>query len=66
MGNHAGDARAGGLAAVGIVKGQLFAPDDRMKRLLTEAATLGNATARAITYEPRIGGVFIFPDTDSA
>lgn len=54
------------LAAIGIVKGQPFAPDARMKRLLTEAATLGNATARAITYQPRIGGVFIYPDTDSA
>ena len=54
------------LASIGIVKGQPFAPDDRMKRLLGEAATLGNATARAITYQPRIGGVFIYPETDSA
>jgi len=56
----------GQLAAIGIVKGKPFKPDARMKKLLNEAATLGNATARAITYEPRIGGVFIYPDTNSA
>ncbi|QDV69276.1 hypothetical protein Poly24_29910 [Rosistilla carotiformis] len=56
----------GQLAAIGIVKGKPFEPDDRMKKLLNEAATLGNATARAITYQPRIDGVFIYPDTNSA
>ena len=56
----------GQLAAIGIVKGKSFNPDDRMKKLLNEAATLGNATARAITYQPRIDGVFIYPDTKSA
>ncbi len=61
------DAEARGLlAAIGIVKGQPFDPDARMKTLLGEAATIGNATARAITYQPRIDGVFIYPDTDSA
>jgi len=53
----------GALAAIGIVKGQPFAPDDRMKTLLTEAATIGNATARAITYHPRMDGVVIYPDS---
>ncbi len=52
----------GAIASIGIVKGQTFAPDDRMKNLLTEAATLGDATARAITYAPRISGVYIYPD----
>lgn len=52
----------GAIAAIGIVKGQAFAPDDRMKTLLTKAATLANATARAITYHPRIDGVRIHPD----
>jgi hypothetical protein len=52
----------GAIAAIGIVKGKPFAPDARMKKLLTEAATLGNATARAITYHPRIAGVSIYPD----
>ncbi|TYC62962.1 DUF1254 domain-containing protein [Marinobacter sp. BW6] len=54
------------LASIGIVKGQPFTPDARMRKLLGEAATLGNATARAITYQPRIDGVFIYPDSESA
>ncbi|WP_157016737.1 DUF1254 domain-containing protein [Mesorhizobium xinjiangense] len=56
----------GEIASIGIVKGQKFEPDDRMKKLLTEAGTLGNATARVITAYPRIGGVQIYPDTDSS
>lgn len=56
----------GTLASIGIVKGQPFAPDARMQKLLTEATTIGQATARAITYQPRISGVEIYPDTDSA
>ena len=56
----------GAIASIGIVKGQPFAPDARMKKLLTEAGTIGNATGRAITYQPRIDGVLIYPDTHSA
>ena len=52
----------GAIASIGIVKGQPFAPDDRMRKLLTEAATLGDATSRVITYHPRIDGVRIYPD----
>ena len=55
----------GAIATIGIVKGKPFAPDDRMKKLLTEAGSLGSATARAITFEPRIGGVYLYPGTDS-
>jgi len=55
----------GYMASIGIVKGQPFNPDARMKKLLSEAATLGNAAGRSITYDPRIGGVYIYPDTDS-
>tara|TARA_R110000772_G_scaffold268659_1_gene397127 strand:+ start:33120 stop:34604 length:1485 start_codon:yes stop_codon:yes gene_type:complete len=55
----------GTLAAIGIVKGKPFKPDARMQKLLTDAATLGAATARAITYQPRIEGVEIYPDTDT-
>ena len=56
----------GEIAAIGIVKGQKFEPDDRMKKLLTEAGTLGNATARVITVYPRIAGIQIYPDSDSS
>lgn len=55
----------GGIATIGIVKGKPFAPDERMKKLLTEAATLGSATARAITFEPRLDGVYLYPGTGS-
>ena len=55
----------GAIASIGIVKGQPFAPDERMRKLLTESAALGSATARAITFEPRIGGVYFYPDTGS-
>jgi hypothetical protein len=61
-----GPEQRGSIAALGIVKGQPFKPDERMKKLLTEAATLGNATARTITYYPRIDGVLIYPDTPSS
>ncbi|MEY8099680.1 DUF1214 domain-containing protein [Falsihalocynthiibacter sp. S25ZX9] len=33
-----------------------------MKKLLTEAATLGDATSRTLTFHPRIDGVRIYPD----
>ncbi|MGB6037186.1 MAG: DUF1254 domain-containing protein [Cryomorphaceae bacterium] len=54
----------GELAAIGIVKGKPFNPDARMTKLLTEAATLGNAAGRVITYAPRVPGVEIYPGTD--
>jgi len=40
-------------ASVGIMKGKPFAPDERMKKILTEAAIVGDATARAIMYRWR-------------
>jgi len=54
------------LASIGIVKGQPFNLDARMKKLLTEAMAIGNATARAIVWYPRVDGAKIYPDTDSA
>jgi hypothetical protein len=50
------------LAAIGIEKGKKFAPDARMKKILTEAMAVGNATARAITFRPRMDGVYYYPD----
>jgi len=40
----------GALASIGIQKGKPFAPDARMKKILTEAADVGTATARALTF----------------
>lgn len=61
-----GSESRGSLAAIGIVKGQPFDPDTRMKRLLTQAAAIGDATARATLYSPREKGYFIYPDSDSS
>jgi len=61
-----GSEARGLLAAIGIVKGKPFNPDERMKRLLTEAAMIGDATARATLYSPRQKGYFIYPDSDSS
>ena len=38
----------GPLAAIGIVKGKPFAPDARMKKILTEALAVANATSRSL------------------
>jgi hypothetical protein len=43
----------GYFASIGIEKGKPFAPDARMKKILSEAAAAGVATARAITYKMR-------------
>jgi hypothetical protein len=61
--NEASDPETLGLlAAIGIEKGKEFAPDARMKKILTEAVAVGNATARALTFRPRIDGVYYYPD----
>jgi len=45
--------RLGFYASIGIEKGKPFAPDARMKKILTEAAAVGDATARAVAYRIR-------------
>ena len=53
------DAELRGLAAsIGIQKGKPFAPDARMKAILTDAVAVGNATARANLFRPREPNVF--------
>ena len=52
----------GVLASIGIEKGKPFAPDERMKKILTEAAAVGNATVRAILMKPREKEFFYYPD----
>lgn len=44
---------AGQLYAIGIIKGKTFNPDERMKKILVEAATIGNAASRTIAFSPR-------------
>jgi hypothetical protein len=50
------------FASIGIKKGKPFAPDARMKAILTEAVALGNATARTIVFAPRDPRQKFFPD----
>ena len=52
----------GVFAAIGIKKSQPFAPDERMKGILTDAIAVGNATARAIVFAPRDQRVKFYPD----
>ena len=53
----------GFFASIGIEKGRPFAPDARMKKILTEAAVVGDATARTITYQSRIPEAFYYPNS---
>ncbi len=48
--DYLGPEAKGMLAAIGIEKGQPFTPDARMQKILTDAAAIGNAAARAISY----------------
>ena len=43
---------AGQLAAIGIVKGKPFNPDARMRKILTDAAAVGNAAGRVLNWRP--------------
>ena len=43
----------GYYASIGIEKGKPFAPDARMKKILTEAAAVGDATVRSIAFHWR-------------
>ena len=50
------------MQAIGIEKGKPFSPDDKAKALLSEAARIGGAIARANTYASSSPGVFYYPD----
>jgi hypothetical protein len=52
--------RAGQLAAIGIVNGRPFTPDDRMRAILEQAAPIGAGFARAIAYVPRDPGASLY------
>jgi hypothetical protein len=51
------------LAAIGIQKGKPFAPDARMKKTLTDAAAVGNATARALAFRNRDSDAYFYPNS---
>ena len=58
--DYLGPEAKGMMAAIGIEKGKPFNPDARMKRILVDAAAIGNAAARAISYFPRDPGNFTY------
>jgi hypothetical protein len=53
-------------ASIGIQKGKPFKPDERMRKILAEAALVGDATVRATMYRWRTPDGFYYPDTKSA
>jgi hypothetical protein len=60
--NSYGPDMMGIFNAIGLVKGKPFAPDARMKKLLTDAVATGNAIARSIDFRNRSQEVKIYPD----
>jgi len=55
--------RLGFFQSIGIRKGKPFAPDARMKKILTEAAVVGDATSRAIVFQTREKASYYYPDS---
>ena len=54
----------GQLAAIGIVKGKPFNPDARMKKILTDAAAVGNAAGRIFNWRAaEIPGWAYYPNS---
>jgi len=51
------------LAGIGIEKGKPFAPDKDVLKTLKEAAAVGNATARAISFRARDPRAYFFEDS---
>jgi hypothetical protein len=51
------------FASIGIVKGQPFNPDARMKAILTDAANIGAATARTLAFKMRSKEAYFYPDS---
>ncbi|NQX87803.1 MAG: DUF1254 domain-containing protein [Halioglobus sp.] len=55
----------GNLAAIGIEKGKVFNPDERMQAILKDGVAIANATARALAFRPRSETIGIYGE-DSA
>lgn len=51
------------FASIGIEKGKPFEPTEAQRKTLVEAVAIGNATARAIAFRPRLEGVRYYPDS---
>ncbi|WP_394349684.1 DUF1254 domain-containing protein [Adhaeribacter soli] len=53
----------GFFRSIGSKRGVPFAPDERMKAILREAAAVGHATARAITYRLREKDAYFYENS---
>ena len=51
------------FASIGIQKGKPFAPDERMKKILTDAVAVGNGTARTLLWYERNNSEFFHKNT---
>ena len=51
------------LKPLGIEKGKAFAPDERQRGILEEAARVGHAMAQVISFSPRIPEAEAYPGT---
>ncbi len=51
------------LEPLGIVPGELFDPDERQQRILSDAAHFGWVMAQAISYAPRFDGITYYDGT---
>ena len=54
--------RAGQIASIGIVKGQPFAPDERLRAILDMGGEVGAGIARTLLYKPRDPRAYYYPD----
>jgi hypothetical protein len=57
---------AGQFAAIGIVKDEKFAPDARLRKILDEAVSVGNAAARTLGMGAHPSDDYRFYDGDTA
>ncbi|WP_079159378.1 DUF1254 domain-containing protein [Streptomyces griseus] len=55
--------RAGQLAAIGIVPGKPFRPDDRMRSILDTAARIASGIVRTLAFKPRDPIFYHYPDS---
>jgi hypothetical protein len=52
---------AGQLAAIGIIKGQPFTPDARLRAILDNAARIASGLARTLVFKPRDPRAYYYP-----
>ena len=51
------------FASIGIAKGKPFNPDERMKKILTDAANIGAVTARTLAFRIKDRNAYFYPSS---